>query len=329
MKKLKLLILLVSFFIVVGCNKANDPKKQLLNSLKKVDSYHLEANMTIYNNEESYDYNLDIKFKKDDLFRVSMKNKANDHEQIVLRNKEGVYVLTPSLNKSFKFQSEWPYNDSQAYLLQTVIQDIKNDTDSKTTQTSEGNMIKSKVNYSNNSKLVNQKVYLDKNNQITKVEVVDQDDKVQVLVKFNNITYNEKVDDEEFNVEKNLTVAKTYDPKITKEMSNIIYPLYIPDNTYLTSQDKVKKTDGERVILNFSGDKKFTIIEETATISEDNTTIPMSGTLYQIADVFGVKEDNSISWISNGIEYYVVSENLSNDELVSIAKSMATLPVSK
>lgn len=329
MKKLKLLILLVSFFIVVGCNKANDPKKQLLNSLKKVDSYHLEANMTIYNNEESYDYNLDIKFKKDDLFRVSMKNKANDHEQIVLRNKEGVYVLTPSLNKSFKFQSEWPYNDSQAYLLQTVIQDIKNDTDSKTTQTSEGNMIKSKVNYSNNSKLVNQKVYLDKNNQITKVEVVDQDDKVQVLVKFNNITYNEKVDDEEFNVEKNLTVAKTYDPKVTKEMSNIIYPLYIPDNTYLTSQDKVKKTDGERVILNFSGDKKFTIIEETATISEDNTTIPMSGTLYQIADVFGVKEDNSISWISNGIEYYVVSEDLSNDELVSIAKSMATLPVSK
>lgn len=329
MKKLKLLILLVSFFIVVGCNKANDPKKQLLNSLKKVDSYHLEANMTIYNNEESYDYNLDIKFKKDDLFRVSMKNKANDHEQIVLRNKEGVYVLTPSLNKSFKFQSEWPYNDSQAYLLQTVIQDVKNDTDSKTTQTSEGNMIKSKVNYSNNSKLVNQKVYLDKNNQITKVEVVDQDDKVQVLVKFNNITYNEKVDDEEFNVEKNLTVAKTYDLKITKEMSNIIYPLYIPDNTYLTSQDKVKKTDGERVILNFSGDKKFTIIEETATISEDNTTIPMSGTLYQIADVFGVKEDNSISWISNGIEYYVVSEDLSNDELVSIAKSMATLPVSK
>lgn len=329
MKKLKLLILLVSFFVVVGCNKVNDPKKQLLNSLKKVDSYHLEANMTIYNNEESYDYNLDIKFKKDDLFRVSMKNKANDHEQIVLRNKEGVYVLTPSLNKSFKFQSEWPYNDSQAYLLQTIIQDIKNDTDSKTTQTSEGNMIKSKVNYSNNSKLVNQKVYLDNNNQITKVEVVDQDDKVQVLVKFNNITYNEKVDDEEFNVEKNLTVAKTYDPKITKEMSNIIYPLYIPDNTYLTSQDKVKKTDGERVILNFSGDKKFTIIEETATISEDNTTIPMSGTLYQIADVFGVKEDNSISWISNGIEYYVVSEDLSNDELVSIAKSMATLPVSK
>ena len=329
MKKLKLLILLVSFFIVVGCNKANDPKKQLLNSLKKVESYHLEANMTIYNNEESYDYNLDIKFKKDDLFRVSMKNKANDHEQIVLRNKEGVYVLTPSLNKSFKFQSEWPYNDSQAYLLQTVIQDIKNDTDSKTTQTSEGNMIKSKVNYSNNSKLVNQKVYLDNNNQITKVEVVDQYDKVQVLVKFNNITYNEKVDDEEFNVEKNLTVAKTYDPKITKEMSNIIYPLYIPDNTYLTSQDKVKKTDGERVILNFSGDKKFTIIEETATISEDNTTIPMSGTLYQIADVLGVKEDNSISWISNGIEYYVVSEDLSNDELVSIAKSMATLPVSK
>ena len=107
------------------------------------------------------------------------------------------------------------------------------------------------------------------------------------------------------------------------------------DPEYFESDDEAFKyfKDNTNVFLekynNGTGPNKFTIIEETATISEDNTTIPMSGTLCQIADVFGVKEDNSISWISNGIEYYVVSEDLSNDELVSIAKSMATLPVSK
>ena len=36
-------------------------------------------------------------------------------------------VVTPSLNKSFKFQSEWPYNNSQIYLLQPILMDLEND----------------------------------------------------------------------------------------------------------------------------------------------------------------------------------------------------------
>ena len=55
----------------------------------------------------------------------------------------------------------------------------------------------------------------------------------------------------------------------------------------------------------------------------------MSGSIYQIADVFGIKEENSISWISNGVEYYVVSEDLTQEELASVANSMTILPVAK
>lgn len=323
--KIKLLLLIVSFFVVVGCNKANDPKKQVLNSLKGVDSYHLEATMTIHNEEEKYDYLLDVLYKKEDNFRVSMKNKANNHEQIVLRNKEGVFVLTPSLNKSFKFQSEWPYNDSQAYLLQTIIKDIKEDKDSAVIETDAGNMIKSKVNYANNSKLVEQNVYLDNENKITKIEVLDKSGKEQIIVNITACNYNVEVDNDDFEVDNNMSVSNNYDETFPKELGSIIYPLYIPQNTYLTSQDKVKKTDGERVILNFSGDKTFTVIEETVSASDEGTIVPMSGSIYQIADVFGIKEDNSISWISNGVEYYVVSEDLSEEELASVANSMTTM----
>ncbi|MBQ4633972.1 MAG: outer membrane lipoprotein carrier protein LolA [Bacilli bacterium] len=327
--KIKLLILVVSLFIVVGCNKTDDPKKQLLNSLKDINSYHLEANMTVYNEEDQYDYTLDVLYKEEDLFKVSMKNKANNHEQIVLRNADGVYVLTPSLNKSFKFQSEWPYNDSQAYLLQTIISDIKEDKDAAVVQTDSGNMIKSKVNYLNNSKLVEQNVYLDSDNQIVKVEVVDQNGMAQVVVEINSCTYNEEIEDSVFDVENNMTVSNNYDQEYPKELSTVVYPLYIPENTYLTSQDKVKKDNGERLILNFSGDKTFTIIEETTSVSSDNDVIPMSGSIYQIADVFGIKEENSISWISNGVEYYVISENLTQEELMNVANSMSVLPLAK
>ena len=325
--KIKLLILIVSFFIVVGCNKASDPKRHVVNMLKGVKSYHLDANMTIYNNDDSYKYLLAVDYKDKDMFRVSMKNKANNHEQVVLRNKEGVFVLTPSLGKSFKFESEWPYNDSQSYLLQTIIKDITDDKESMVIEIEGGNIIKSKVNFSNNPKLTTQNVYLDKDNKIVKVEVLDEQEKPNIIVDIANYELNKEIDDDLFKIDNNMTVAKTYEDEI-KEISSIVYPLYVPANTYLTSQDKVKKDGGERVILNFSGDKNFTIIEETASVS-DNSIVPVTGSIYEVAGVFGVKDEDSISWTSNGIEYYVVSENLSSEELRNVASSMTVLPVSK
>lgn len=54
-----------------------------------------------------------------------MVNKANEHKQIILRNNDGLYVITPSLNKSFKFESTWPDNSSQSYILSSLIKDIR------------------------------------------------------------------------------------------------------------------------------------------------------------------------------------------------------------
>ena len=39
-----------------------------------------------------------------------------DQSQIILRNEEGVFVLTPALNKSFRFQSDWPQNSSRLFI---------------------------------------------------------------------------------------------------------------------------------------------------------------------------------------------------------------------
>ena len=35
--------------------------------------------------------------------------------------------MTPSLNKSFKFQSDWPYNSSQAYIMSSILKDLEDD----------------------------------------------------------------------------------------------------------------------------------------------------------------------------------------------------------
>ena len=39
--------------------------------------------------------------------------------------------------------------------------------------------------------------------------------------------------------------------------------------------------------------------------------------------------DNSVNWVSNGIEYYVISDVTSTSELLQVARSISTIPVSK
>lgn len=68
-----------------------------------------------------------------------------------------MFVVTPSLNKSFKFQSEWPYNSSQSYILSSLLKDLENDSNVVFEEKDEKYILSSTVNYPNNSSLVSQK----------------------------------------------------------------------------------------------------------------------------------------------------------------------------
>lgn len=115
----------------------------------------------------------------------------------------------------------------------------------------------------------------------------------------------------------------------TSTLEDIIYPLYIPTGTVLTSSEKVSKTDGERVIMTFDGEKPFLLVEETSNIEEEFSIIPTYGEPYLLIDTVGALTDSSISWSSNGIDYYLVSDVMSQDELLDIARSVSVIPTMK
>ena len=48
----------------------------------------------IINNEDTYDYNVKVSYKKDDYYKIELVNTLNNHEQVILRNDDGVYVDT-------------------------------------------------------------------------------------------------------------------------------------------------------------------------------------------------------------------------------------------
>lgn len=382
-KKLLFLIMIIGVFAISGCgkNSESDVIKDLTKKINDSKAYYVDGTLEIVNNEDVYTYNVNVSYKEKDNYKVSLVNTVNNHEQIILRNSDGVYVVTPRINKSFKFQSDWPYNNSQVYLLGPLLDDIANDANRTFEKVNDGSKIIVAANYPNNSKLVKQEILLDKSNNIKKVTVFDNNGTAQITMKFNKIDLNSKFNDNYFDlkqiidikedntdnttnrennsdenknttdnkVEDNSTTEnnntnvnenkntnenknedkKSNETKQTSSIEDVIYPMYIPANTYLSNKEKVSKDDGERLILTFDGDNPFMLIEETVTYEKEHLIVPTYGELEVMASTVAIVNDNSVNWIDNNIEYYVVSDKLSKSELLNIARSISVLPVSK
>jgi hypothetical protein len=330
MKRKVLVIILVGVFLLTGCSKESESNilKKLANKIDKASAYHAQGELEIISNEEKYLYDVNVSYEKEEKFRVSLKNQTNNHEQVILRNEEGVYVLTPSLNKSFKFQSEWPYNNSQTYLLGNLVDDIKKDKKRTFKKEKDGYIFTVNANYSNNKELIKQNIYVSKKHTITKVEVLNSKNQIKMTMKIQKMDLKSNYKKNYFTLKENMSVSVSKTKEVNK-IEDIVYPMYLPEGTKLASQDRVKKDSGERVILTFEGKKPFTIVEETVTSEKNSSIIPVSGEMEIITDVVGSVTENSISFISNNIEYYITSSKLTKNEMIDIANSISVLPVSK
>lgn len=328
MKKIILIVIPILFFIT-GCGTYSE--KDVVNDLdKKVSNskaYYLEGALEIVNDENIYNYNVEVSYKKDDNYKVSLVNTSNNHEQIILKNNEGVYVVTPALNKSFKFQSDWPYSNSQIYLLQSILNDIKNDDKRKFSKEDNNYIFNTEVNYPNNRKLVSQEVTLDKKLKPKNIKVYDDNNISLMTMKFTKIDYSPTFKKDYFSLDNCVKSSKVIDDsKSVSLLEDTIYPLNLPSGTKLVSEEKVKKDTGERIIMTFDGEKPFLLVEETASRHEEMTVIPTNGEPYMLQDSYGVLANNSINFTSGGVEYYLVSDVLNQDELVDVAQSINVIP---
>ena len=141
---------------------------------------------------------------------------------------------------------------------------------------------------------------------------------------FNNVDMDKNYDNSYFSLGENMNSNTSAN---TSSLDDVIYPMYVPSDTYLTNKETINTESGKRVILTFSGEKPFTFVQETCALSD--VTILIDGDFVLLNDVLGNVTENSVAWISNGIEYYITSEVLRTDEMIEIAKSVGLLAVAK
>ncbi|RKD22607.1 hypothetical protein BEP19_10120 [Ammoniphilus oxalaticus] len=330
-RRFKWLVMLIAILSLVatGCGPkgASDAVADLNKQMEKMSGYKLNAELTLQTGKEPQNYDVEVWYQKPDYYRVALTSKTKDVTQLILRNEEGVFLLTPHLNKSFRFQSGWPENHAQVYLYESLVKSVTDDEQREFVE-DEGNYVFDvKADYHNHS-LISQKVVFTQDFQPVKVDVMDANKNVMVTVNFTHFEKDAQFDENSFSKDRNLetssltssmpTMAKT-DEEVQGSFG-VIQPSYTPHGVNFLGVEKVEGTDGPQLVLRYKGDFNYTLIEERPKAT--HASFP-SGEIIDLGETLAVMvgdKQKTMTWTHDGVEYLLVGD-LPREELMSVAKS--------
>lgn len=390
-----LAMVLVLSALLAACGKKDAAAvvKDLNEVVGEMESYQGAGVMTLHTGDTPQQYKVEVWHQKPSYYRIALTNAKKDVTQIVLRNDEGVFVLTPSQNKSFRFQSNWPDNQGQVYLYETLIRSITGDTTRQFADEKESYVFDVAANY-NTHALVRQKIWLNKSDYAPKqVEVSDSNANVVVDVKFDSFKFGAEFSKDAFDMQRNMTAGTegnsgtdatnpaeqagengtkepassetapgqepttgsaegvtdgqtgvsenpeqqgaqdpasgepgTEEPTMTEPEGagsfGVIEPTYAPEGVKLKDDQIVEESGDYSVMLRYEGTYNYTIFEarpqDRAVSLAPSRVVDLGFTLGMISgDAL-----QTLTWMTDGIEYRITSADLPENEMVQIATSM-------
>ncbi|MEW4328916.1 outer membrane lipoprotein carrier protein LolA [Rossellomorea marisflavi] len=329
-KKLVVLVLAVlTVLMLAACGEKSkeDVTKDLKSKVEDLKGYKADAKMTLQVGEDPQTYEVEVWHNDPNYYRVSLKNEAKDQSQMILRNEEGVFVLTPALNKSFRFQSDWPSNSSQAYLYESLVKDVLEDKNATFKETKDHYVFNTKTRYQNNQMLPTQEITFNKKDLTpVSVNVMDSDKNSLVKVEFSKMDVKVAFDKKDFDMKKNMTGAQLEIPvsgNVEEKELSVLYPTDGISGSELVDEQEVATKDGKRVVLTYDGEKSFTIIQEqTTSVPTMTVSTSLQGEVVDLGFTVGAMTDQSITWTHDGVDYMLASKSLTQDEMVTIARSV-------
>lgn len=334
-------ILLVVGLLAFGAykllsNKVNNLEKSAKETLDSLNSYYMEANMEFYKGEDSRKYDVKVSYKKDpnsDLFRVSMYDKASEQEQIIVKNQDGVYVLTPALNQVYKFKGDWPLNGHKPYLYQSMIETIQGTCD--ISKLDNGYLIVSTPEFKNMPSWARQEMKMTKEYKPEWVHIYDNNNDVAVKISFTKVEFNPTFAENYFAVDSNMSEAR--DNLTTSSSSTIydlpLYPVNADVDATLKEVSNITIDNGKQVMLTYSGKQGFTVLETQATSYSEVHESEVNGEIVDIYGIIGYSTTNNninkLYYTYNGISYQIWSDSEDVATLVEIASGMETATIEK
>ena len=312
-------VVVIAFLFLILCEKPFEDRLQ--QTLGSLNSYLLEGVMEVADGEDTKSYDVTVKYLKQDdqdYFRVAMKDSGMNQEQEIIRNAEGVFVVTPTLNQIFKFQGNWPANSLKPYLLQSMCE-IAAKEDAQIEKAGDSYKVSASVSYPNNRNFTQQEMVFSSDMKIEDVQIFDDDHVLQMKMTFSKADYEPGLTTEDFQVPQQLEKETSAD-----QVTNDDLPL-MPMETFgaVLSNSSVVENEGKvQHVLEYTGEKNFTIVEEVVESEETTQTIIMSGSLVDGLDMVGRYDGNHMTTVINSVRFTIYSDDLSEAEMSAVLQSM-------
>lgn len=290
-----------------------------LEKAESYDTYTLTANMEMLENDEIKSYLVNVSYLKkgkQEYYKVELYDKSLNQSQVILRNKDGVFVLTPTLNQVFKFQSTWPNNSPKPYIYHSLLQFLD---DNETEKTKNGYLVSGKQKYPNDDRIASQEVQFDKSLAPKRVTVYDKNETEIITIDVTEFKTKSNLKEKHFNEEYVLKQAN--DEYSNVSVSLPLYPVALMGSS-LESEDKQEIEGMTNHILQFVGEKEFTLIESVQNEAKTTSVEVIDGELIDFIDSIGFYQDNQLTMIQSGIICSIYSKDLNKEEMVSVISSM-------
>ncbi|MDW0110161.1 LolA family protein [Sporosarcina aquimarina] len=327
--KIGLVLLGAVLMLLTACGAPSkeDVVKKLSGKWNDSTGYDLQATMEIKTGEEPRLYDVTVWHTKPDFYKVDVSQKGKDESQMIVRNEEGVFVVTPSLGKTYKFQSDWPAQNSQAYLISTLSDDIKADKKSTMTEKDKTYVFETATRNNQKAVLPTQQIHIDKKTLLpTHVSLLDENKEEKIRVNFKKISLGvkRKADDYKVEMENMDHEKKPENPKDKKADLETFYPTATFEGVTLLSEEPVAAEDGTtRLFLTYGGaGKEFVVVQEPAKAVENQVAVSIDGDPVDLGFTVAALSGQTIRWEQDGVAFYVASESLSKGELIQVAGSM-------
>lgn len=331
---LAIVFVLMASLTACGTKSEADVVEDLRVKSNEGESYRSHATMHIQSGPEQQQYEVEVWYQPPHYYRVALKNTGQNVTQVILRNDEGVFVLTPEDNKHFRFQSDWPDAHGQPYLYQTLVESVIDDESRQFEATDDGYSFDVTANYKQNQALKRQRIQLDKDYTPQQMAVLDADDQPLVEVTFDQFETDVTFDEDAFDVERNmeewgedaaLAMVETESADNEGDVAiNTFAPGWIPEGSELMGEHPFSGTHGEGVLLRYSGEKPFTLLQQPT-----GSAIPaMAGAVgepvhlsYTVGVLIEEGDQKQLNWSYHGIDFQLKGA-LTNEELVQVAESI-------
>jgi len=356
----KWLVLFCTILLLSACGTDSQEKvlKKVNGKWADANGYELNATMEIKSGGDPKKYDVTVWHTKPDFYRVEVVESGKDVSQMIVRNADGVFVVTPTLNKMYKFQSDWPKKNSQAYLIGALAEDLAQDKNLVMKEEDKAYIFEAATRNSYKNSMPHQVITVDKKTMLpTSVVIMNDVKEEQIRITFKNIKLGVQHAAKEYAVEQFTESDETKgeqatpsekdnkdnkDNKDGKESTNnpdgneekqavsaeagnkfqTHYPVVNIENTKMVDEKVIRESGTDRVILTFDGDKPFTVMQQPVTKEAAMLPVSSPGDPVDLGFTIGAITDTSISWEKDGVEFFVASSKLTREEMVQVATSM-------